>query len=112
MDYKSQLLTQEWKSKRLKILQRDKFTCQKCGSKDKLQVHHKRYIKGRLAWDYPNNLLTTLCGTCHNFIHDNFKIKSVKDKRKKALIVKTSKKQLRYQSLYPNFYKFILEKKM
>jgi 5-methylcytosine-specific restriction endonuclease McrA len=110
MNYKSQILTKEWKAKRLVILQRDKFTCKKCGDKDKLHVHHKKYIKGRLAWEYPNNLLITLCASCHEFIHKNFKIKSVKDKFKKPKVKKISKKQLRLKSLYPNLYKFVTEK--
>jgi 5-methylcytosine-specific restriction endonuclease McrA len=50
MNYKEQLLDPRWQRRRLEILQRDEFTCQKCLSKDKtLHVHHIDYIKGRMA---------------------------------------------------------------
>lgn len=34
-----------------------------------LQVHHKKYIKGRMPWDYENEDLITLCKNCHKTIH-------------------------------------------
>ncbi|RYZ89028.1 MAG: hypothetical protein EOP04_07935 [Proteobacteria bacterium] len=34
-----------------------------------LQVHHKRYIFGREAWDYDGKFLETLCKTCHLQFH-------------------------------------------
>lgn len=47
---------------RLSILERDGYTCQKCGAKDQsLQVHH-------IDSDFNNNdssNLTTLCKECH-----------------------------------------------
>ena len=66
MNYKKQLLDPRWQRRRLEILQRDEFTCQKCLSKDKtLHVHHTDYIKGRMAWEYENNELITMCKDCH-----------------------------------------------
>lgn len=55
-----------WQKKRLEIFQRDDFTCQLCGTKDKqLQVHHRWYVSGRQVWEYPEASLVTLCETCH-----------------------------------------------
>jgi len=55
-----------WQRKRLEIMGRDNFTCTCCEEKDKqLHVHHFHYIRGREPWDYPDNLLITLCEECH-----------------------------------------------
>jgi len=55
-----------WQKKRLEILSRDEFTCVICGDKENtLHVHHRRYINGRKPWEYDNNLLVTLCHSCH-----------------------------------------------
>ena len=39
--YEKQLKTKEWRAKREKILKRDGYKCAYCGSKSKLNVHHK-----------------------------------------------------------------------
>lgn len=50
----------------MQILDRDKFTCQKCqDSTSTLHVHHKAYLRDVDPWDHPNTLLLTLCETCH-----------------------------------------------
>lgn len=36
-----------------------------------LQIHHKYYQKGLLAWEYPNQALVTLCWDCHEELHKN-----------------------------------------
>lgn len=57
-----------WQSKRLTILERDKYTCQSCHSSDRLllDVHHILYLKEiAFPWDYPDYLLTSLCRGCH-----------------------------------------------
>jgi hypothetical protein len=66
MTYAEKLKSPEWQKKRLEILQRDKFTCTNCGSKEKqLHVHHKVYIFNNEPWDYENEFYTTLCYDCH-----------------------------------------------
>jgi hypothetical protein len=66
MSYAEKLKDPRWQRKRLEILQRDDFTCKKCGDKQTtLHVHHRRYFKGNDPWDYPNELLVTLCEDCH-----------------------------------------------
>jgi len=65
-NYKEQYLDPRWQKKRLEILERDNWACEYCSSQDKtLHVHHKAYITGKDVWDYPNNLLVTLCEECH-----------------------------------------------
>jgi phage terminase large subunit GpA-like protein len=76
MNYKEQLLSSEWKDKRIIILQRDNFECRTCGSNKKLQVHHKSYTKSKMAWEYKNSNLITLCESCHIKIHKKRSISS------------------------------------
>ena len=72
MDYSEKLRDPRWQKKRLEILERDEWTCQNCfDSESTLVVHHKKYIKGKEPWDYPNELLITLCENCHEFERDN-----------------------------------------
>lgn len=65
--YVDKLLDSRWQKKRLEIMGRDMFECQKCKTNDNktLHVHHRHYINGREPWDYPNELLVTLCKDCH-----------------------------------------------
>lgn len=76
MTYDEQLNTYEWQARRKQILERDDYCCQDClngGTYYKhpnLQVHHKSYIwDGRMAWEYPDEYLITLCDECHAKIH-------------------------------------------
>lgn len=70
MNYQEQIKSPQWQKRRLEILQRDKFTCQICGDKKtELHVHHIAYLKGRMAWDYSDKLLATVCSECHESIH-------------------------------------------
>ncbi len=32
-------------------------------------VHHKRYIKNKMPWEYPNSDLIALCNVCHQELH-------------------------------------------
>ena len=38
-------------------------------TESQLHVHHKRYIKGRDLWDYPDDDLQALCKPCHEDEH-------------------------------------------
>ena len=64
--------TSKWRAKRKEILERDDNTCKKCGSKEKLHIHH---IYSQ--WYYPdyafeNEYLITLCESCHHQYHANY----------------------------------------
>ena len=66
MTYKEKLLNPKWQKKRLEIFERDDYSCQCCGDKENtLNVHHRIYLKVENPWDYPNELLVTLCIDCH-----------------------------------------------
>lgn len=74
MTYSDKLKHPMWQKKRLSIFNRDNFTCQKCGSKDKtLAVHHLVYNKAKEPWEYTNDLLLTLCCDCHEYEHEHIK---------------------------------------
>jgi len=42
-----------------------------CNPHDTLHVHHIRYFKGRLPWEYEDQWLQVLCETCHALKHPN-----------------------------------------
>lgn len=71
MDYAEQLTKPEWKYTRQRIIDRDFGMCQGCMSGKNLHVHHKYYIEGHMAWDYPDSALITLCDECHKWEHEN-----------------------------------------
>lgn len=79
--YGEKLFDPKWIAKRKRILQRDSNQCTICGKNEgRLHVHHKQYhIIKRLhkhidPWDYHDNLLTTLCESCHSRGHYRYKI--------------------------------------
>lgn len=43
----------QWQRKRLEALEAAGWECENCGEKETtLNVHHKRYVKGRMIWEY------------------------------------------------------------
>ncbi len=67
MNYSEKLKDPRWQKKRLEIFARDEWCCRNCyDSKSTLTVHHFRYIPGRDPWDYPPDLLISLCEECHS----------------------------------------------
>lgn len=70
MTYKEQLQHPNWQRKRLEMLEASSFACDECGDTETmLHVHHKKYVKGRKAWEYDNDQLRVLCVTCHETEH-------------------------------------------
>ena len=64
--YKEKLRNPKWQKKKSEILIRDNYTCKVCGCTDKnLQVHHYEYLGDLNPWDYPDDMLITLCEDCH-----------------------------------------------
>lgn len=75
MTYTEKLLDPRWQKKRLKILERDDFTCQSChDNTNTLHIHHLDYEKGNDPWDYHNEWLLTLCKDCHSELTEQSKI--------------------------------------
>lgn len=65
-DYNDKLKDPRWKKRRLEILKRDHFICQRCGHKSKQnEVHHVVYEFGFEPWEYKDEYLITLCRMCH-----------------------------------------------
>lgn len=78
--YGALLFDRRWKEKRANILFRDKNQCVICGLADDLEVHHRQYHfvsaqkKFKVPWEYPDNMLITLCNSCHQRGHSKFKV--------------------------------------
>lgn len=69
MSYEQQLKTKQWSIRRKQILDKKGYACEFCGERDGLQIHHLRYIPGRMAWQYKDEDLIVLCKKCHEKIH-------------------------------------------
>lgn len=66
MTYSEKLQDPRWQKTRLKVLERDNFTCVCCGETTKqLHVHHCYYVSRRDPWEYNTNTLISLCYDCH-----------------------------------------------
>ena len=66
LTYREQLLHPNWQRKRLEMLEKAQWTCGNCGETEAtLHVHHRRYVKGRMVWDYDEEELEVLCDSCH-----------------------------------------------
>ena len=79
MAYEEKLKDPRWHQRRLQVLIRDKYKCQKCSHKSKSnEVHHVVYVYGWEPWDYPDEYLMTLCRDCHEEeTQDNKEIKEM-----------------------------------
>jgi hypothetical protein len=61
-----------WQKKRLLKLEAAGWHCERCcDGSTMLQVHHKRYIKGRMPWEYDDAELAVLCEPCHEAEHED-----------------------------------------
>jgi len=69
MTYEQQLETPEWHALTFLVKDRDGHKCMLCFSTETLQVHHKKYLPERLAWEYDLDYLITLCRECHERHH-------------------------------------------
>ena len=57
-----------WQKRRLEILARDGWECQRCNDVlTQLDVHHLIYRHGIAYWDYKDCELITLCHNCHEY---------------------------------------------
>ena len=81
-EYKEYLQSEDWQLIRMARLRADNFTCQKCGSKQNLQVHHLTYE--RVGCECIKDL-TTLCKNCHSEVH------GIKEVNKMGIVWKKGK---------------------
>ncbi len=66
-----------WQKLRLKVMERDNWTCQNCdvsGEGETLNVHHIYYESGKRPWEYDDSVLITWCEDCHKTIHETQKV--------------------------------------
>lgn len=71
MTYAQQLRDKRWKRCAKAIRHRDNYRCVICSNHDcPLHVHHIIYLPERLAWEYPDKLMITLCEECHEGRHE------------------------------------------
>lgn len=57
------------KSFKLKVLDRDNYTCQMCNSTRELTVHHIITLKEDITLKHSMDNCITLCRTCHDKVH-------------------------------------------
>lgn len=109
-EYKQYLKSDTWKWLRSKILFDRNYTCERCGSRKRLEVHHKTYT--RIFHEIPNDL-EVLCYRCHCIQHgkpikDNSfrqrnrnkkqRIKLSPEERKRLIEEKSKNKLLEYSA--------------
>lgn len=59
---------QHYEELRVRILCRDNWRCQSCGSMTNLEVHHQEF-RSQSGSDVEDNLIT-LCQCCHALVHE------------------------------------------
>lgn len=68
--YYEQLNTPQWKAYREFIFTVRGRSCEICGHRKNLHIHHLSYINNRFAWEYLPNEVLVVCGNCHRNIHN------------------------------------------
>jgi hypothetical protein len=67
MRYEDYLKSEHWKSRRYFRGQKSKWTCERCGAKDKpIHIHHLNYNH---LWNESDEDLECLCEDCHWWEH-------------------------------------------
>lgn len=66
--YQQYLLSDTWKSKRVRVLQRDDYSCRACANAKAVEVHHKSYLN---IGDEPLFELISVCKACHLQLHQS-----------------------------------------
>lgn len=69
MPYDEQLKDKRWEAFRRFVFAVKGKKCELCGSQSIIQVHHPKYIYGRMAWEYTCNDVMVVCKKCHEKIH-------------------------------------------
>ncbi len=66
MPYPDYLQTPEWQARRAAALERAQHRCQVCNREERLEVHHRTYVR---RGDERDDDLTVLCHRCHDGFH-------------------------------------------
>lgn len=72
--YAEKLKTLEWLEFRDSFIRRhtrenELPCCHACSNSRNLQVHHRRYKRGKEPWEYDDEDLVLICGDCHETVH-------------------------------------------
>lgn len=101
-EYKEYLQSEDWRLIRESRLRADNFTCQKCGSRQSLQVHHLTYE--RVGCECIKDLIT-LCKDCHSEVH------GIKEVNKMGIVWKKGKsKSIKSENSFTAFVSIIQRK--
>jgi hypothetical protein len=69
--YADKLRDPKWQKKRLEMLEKAGWKCERCGTNEsELHVHHKGYVKDREPWDYKDWVYVVVCDQCHKIEHE------------------------------------------
>lgn len=70
LTYGERLKHPKWQRARLERIEAAGWKCEKCGETEKpLHVHHTKYVRGRMPWEYGHGELEVLCEDCHAAEH-------------------------------------------
>jgi hypothetical protein len=70
VSYADLLKDPRWQKRRLEVLADRGWKCERCDDKTtELHVHHKRYLKGKMPWEYEDVDLCVLCSVHHEQWH-------------------------------------------
>ena len=70
-EYLELLKNPKWQKLRLEVLDARGWKCELMGETDiSLNVHHRRYVRGAMPWEYEPEQLQVLCEECHKDLHD------------------------------------------
>lgn len=74
--YQEKLKDPRWQKKRLRALEKAKWTCQNCGDKKStLHIHHLKYKSN--PWESPYKDLKVLCSICHKMENEKKEVKYI-----------------------------------
>ena len=71
-DYAAYLASPHWQRVKARALKAADHRCQVCNGADRLDVHHRTYV--RIGCEWPADV-TVLCHECHSLFHQNRKLK-------------------------------------
>lgn len=81
--YQTLLNDRRWQVRADKIRRRDNYKCQNphclSGNNEPVDVHHKFYVWDRKPWLYSDEVLTTICRSCHSALHDKEQMQVYQD---------------------------------
>ncbi len=98
-EYKEYLKSNHWKEFKRDFFKRFDRVCQNCGGKEKIQLHHKTYLR---LWCEEFTDVIALCRFCHAKAHNKLH-REIKKKKKEnkpwSRAIKKAKKALEKNSL-------------